>query len=89
MTLLSPLKTLVRLLTTTSAYGSTLTLIKFPIVSSTTTQKSYLSASWRMRSRSGERSSGLPGNSVNRARNLSPPSRRLSRSSSSSDDPKP
>jgi len=89
MTLLSPLNTLVRLLTTTSAYCKTLTLMKLPIVSSTTTQKSYLSASLRMRSRSGDLSNGFPGNSVKRATNLSPPSNRCSRSSSSSDEPKP
>jgi hypothetical protein len=37
MTLLSPLNTFVKLLTTMSARGSTLTFRKFPIVSSTTT----------------------------------------------------
>lgn len=89
ITLLSPLNTLVRLLTTTSAYCRTLTLMKLPIVSSTTTQKSYWSASLRMRSRSGDLSNGFPGNSVKRATNLSPPSNRCSRSSRSSDEPKP
>lgn len=67
ITFASPLNTFERLLTTMSAYGRTSTLQKFPSVSSTTSRKSYLSASARSRGRSGARSSGFDGNSVNSA----------------------
>jgi hypothetical protein len=89
ITLLSPLNTFVRLLTTTSAYGRTLTFRKLPTVSSMTTTKSYLSASSRMRRKSGDLRSGFPGNSVNKARYVSPLSSLFSRSSRSSEDPNP
>lgn len=59
-----PLNTFVKLLTTTSAYGITSTLTKFPIVSSTIIRNSYLSARSRNRWRFGERKRGLLGNSV-------------------------
>ena len=68
MTFESPLKSLLRLVTTISAKGSVSTLMKLPMVSSITIKKSYLSASVRSRERSAERKSGLEGNSVNRAR---------------------
>jgi hypothetical protein len=68
ITLEAPLKTFVRLLTKISAYGNTLTFTKFPMVSSMTMRKSYLSASARRRGRWAERSRGLEGNSVKRAR---------------------
>ena len=68
MTFESPLNTFVRLLTTTSAYGRTSTLTKFPIESSTTMRKSCVSASARRRGRSAARRSGFEGNSVKSAR---------------------
>ena len=68
MVFASPLKILERLLTTTSVYGSTSTLTKLPMVSSTTIRKSYLSARARSRGRSAQRRRGLEGNSVKRAK---------------------
>lgn len=68
ITLLSPLNIFVKLLTRTSAYGRTWTFKKLPTVSSTMTAKSYLSARVLIRLMSGVRSSGLLGNSVNKAR---------------------
>ena len=67
MTFESPLKIFVKLVTTMSANGKVSTLTKLPMLSSTITRKSYLSARARKRSRSGERNSGFEGNSVKRA----------------------
>lgn len=89
MTLLSPLNTFVKLLTTTSAYGRTCTFRKFPTVSSTTTAKWYLSASSRIRTMLGDLRSGFEGNSQKRARMSSPDSSFFSNSSSSSCEPWP
>lgn len=68
MTLLSPLNTFVRLLTTMSASGSTSTLTNPAIVSSTTIMKPNSSASLRRSCKGGERKSGLDGNSQKTAR---------------------
>ncbi len=89
MTLLSPLNILVKLLTTTSAYGRTCTFRKFPTVSSITTANSYCFDRAQIRCRQGDFRSGLLGNSQNKARYLSPCFSLLSRSSSSSEEPLP
>ena len=67
MTFESPLKILVKLLTTISARPATSTLTKLPMVSSTTMTKPYWSAKRLNATKSGLESNGLPGNSVNRA----------------------
>ena len=96
MTFDAPLKTLVRLLTRMSAYGRTSTFTKFPMVSSITIKKSYLSARTRRRGRFADRRSGFEGNSVKRARTggfvgsrLDSTSRIFSSSSISESIPKP
>jgi hypothetical protein len=96
MALDSPLKILDRLVATISAYGRTSTLTKFPIVSSTTSKTSYLSANPLRRGISAERRSGFDGNSVKRARIggfvgsiLDSSARRLSRVSMSESSPRP
>lgn len=89
ITLLSPLNTLVRLLTTTSAKGNTCTFKKLPMVSSITTAKPKRLASDLILLRLGAFRRGLPGNSQKSARNLSPFPQRCSKSSRSADDPWP
>ena len=93
MTFASPLKIFVRLDTIISANAATSTLMKFPIVSSTTMMKPNSSASFLSSTRSGERSSGLLGNSQNSDR-IRPSSGRLfsnnaRRLGMSSDPPEP
>ena len=68
MTFVSPLNIFVRELHTISLYGKTSTFAKFPIVSSTTIAKWYLSAKARRRFRSGVRRRGLDVTSQKRAR---------------------
>lgn len=68
MTLLSPLNTFVKLLTTISANGNTSTLTNPAIVSSTTMRNPNSSASLRSSWSGGERKSGFEGNSQKRAR---------------------
>lgn len=63
MTFASPLKILVKLLTTISAHWAISTLTKLPTVSSTTIKNPKRSARALRRSRSGERSRGFVGNS--------------------------
>jgi hypothetical protein len=58
--------------------------MKFPIVSSTTIAKSYLSASRRIRLRSGVTTSGFEGNSQNRDNTFSPDDNSFSNESRSS-----
>lgn len=68
ITLLSPLKTLVKLLTTTSAPGSTSTLTNPAIVSSMTIIAPKSSASFLSSLRGGVRNKGFEGNSQKMAR---------------------
>jgi hypothetical protein len=68
ITFVSPLNTLVKLLTTTSAQLATSTLTKLPTVSSTMIKNPYSSANSRSRRRFGDRSRGFDGNSQNKDR---------------------
>lgn len=67
MTLVSPLNTLVKLLTTMSVQLATSTLTKLPTVSSTTITNSCSSANLLNSFRSADLSSGFEGNSQNKA----------------------
>ncbi|KAH3670226.1 hypothetical protein OGATHE_003039 [Ogataea polymorpha] len=89
ITLESPEKTLVSDDVTMSQYLITSMLVMFPTVSSTTTAKSYLSASFLIRIKSGVLSSGFDGHSQNSDRIGSPSSSRFSSASSELSSPNP